>query len=71
MSVARPQPFLEAVRSRLADMNALLIPVCWLCDSPVSFEEGMIDEYGEIVHETCYLNRVQPLDTSVPPGLAS
>ncbi len=32
--------------------------LCWICDKPINVAKCNIDEYGEVVHETCYVARM-------------
>jgi hypothetical protein len=31
---------------------------CWICGNPVSLEYCKIDEYGQAVHENCYVAKI-------------
>lgn len=34
------------------------IHICWMCGNRVSLEKCKIDEYGEAVHENCYVAKM-------------
>jgi len=40
--------------------GAQLLPACCICNSPVPLETSKADEYGQAVHEECYVAKVCP-----------
>lgn len=39
-------------------MTTQIIHLCWVCGKPVDVATCKTDEYGEAVHETCYIVRL-------------
>ena len=42
-------------------------PMCSICDKPVELETSKVDEFGNAVHEGCYLLRVSLKKATTPP----
>jgi len=40
--------------------GAQLLPACCICNSPVPLETSKTDEYGQAIHEECYVAKVCP-----------
>jgi hypothetical protein len=36
------------------------VPTCSICGNAVSLENCKIDEYGQAVHENCYVAKIAP-----------
>jgi hypothetical protein len=42
------------------------LPICRICNKPVSLELAKADEDGRAVHEGCYLLKLHPTPTIQP-----
>jgi hypothetical protein len=43
------------------------LPTCIICTKPVNLENSKADEWGNAVHEECYLLKIQLKRATTPP----
>jgi hypothetical protein len=42
--------------------------LCSICDKPIVLETAKTDEYGDAVHEECYVLKVKLKQATTPPN---
>jgi hypothetical protein len=51
----------------MGDISNSPFPVCSICDKPVEFETSKTNELGKVVHDGCYLLRLNLKNATTLP----